>query len=300
MIVSTAVIRLHHNRVQVFGSEVGIEIELSIIQLWVFVLFHLLLLYLLLITLLVRIPFFFALAIIICTFWVELDLVLYFAILHDWSETNTSHVGIVSSFMIMWQQVSALIISKLIFRVKSVAETILELVFISALLIDLSKPWLTEHLTVERKYLCIINIWETVIPHFAESFIGIRQLSDELIVKVNDVVNHVVADYWFFTFNQRFHNQREAHLLLENILLSHYSLLIFTVFSLFICLDGCLTLGLGFLLFLLSKWRPFQLSSSEHMNKQILHTLSSVFAFVEDYTVAFFKLWLFGYFLSSQ
>jgi hypothetical protein len=56
------------------------------------------------------------------------------------------------------------------------------------------------------------------MPLLHELIISLRELIDKLIVQVNNVIGHVMSDYRFLGLNQFMHDQRETHLLVEQIL----------------------------------------------------------------------------------
>ena len=80
------------------------------------------------------------------------------------------------------------------------------------------------------------------MPLLHELIISLRELIDELIVQVNNVIGHVMSDYRFLGLNQFMHDQRETHLLVEQILrlLDHEGLFLL----LFLLLGDDLQLGI--------------------------------------------------------
>lgn len=53
------------------------------------------------------------------------------------------------------------------------------------------------------------------MPLLDELIIGCREIINKLIVKVYDVVDHVVADDWFLSCYQLLNDLGESHLILE-------------------------------------------------------------------------------------
>lgn len=57
----------------------------------------------------------------------------------------------------------------------------------------------------------VICMREELVPVLDKLFVGLRKLSDELVVDVHPIVHTVVADEWLFRVDYLLNYERPAH-----------------------------------------------------------------------------------------
>ena len=108
-----------------------------------------------------------------------------------------------------------MIVFETIFQIKPKLKNIFKSFIILTLFKNFAEDCLSKVVSLKRNNFGIKCTWESMIPFLDKLIIGLGQGSYELIVEVNDVINHVMADecfIWVFleSFDHFFDNQRKA------------------------------------------------------------------------------------------
>lgn len=122
-------------------------------------------------------------------------------------ERVSSHVGIVSSFVIMRQKVLAFIVVKTIFLVIRELEHTFVAFVCGAFFVNNPKSSFVEVLGLVSKHFSVVRIGEFSVPVSDEFSVSVRQLANELVIGVDPVVHAVVPNEGFFSINHGFHHQ---------------------------------------------------------------------------------------------
>lgn len=120
--------------------------------------------------------------------------VVHLFVLENFGVTVASHESIIGCLMIMLEQLASLIVFESVFQIKFKPQDVLQSLICLTFLIDLTKDSLAEVVRLKRQHFCVKSARKPGIPLLDKLLIGLGQGSYKLIVKVNDIVDHIVSN----------------------------------------------------------------------------------------------------------
>ena len=196
-------------------------------------------------------------------------------------ECYSSHMCIVCSLMVVRKCSLPLIVGTMVFLVKSTFQIVLELVVISAFFHDLIQAGKVKRFWRCCQSFCIICVRESWVPFLHELQVCFWEWSNKLVVEVKPIVHAVVSNDRLLCVYHGFYDEREAHLVNEELFLW-----IFRVDHLLDTVGSCwLWLLRGTFILrssrFIERW-PIKLFSSNNVQVKIVDSLMSVFAVICD------------------
>lgn len=226
---------------------------------------------------------------------------IHFFVLQDLAEAVTCHVCVIGSFVVVREKLGTVVVDKTVLEIEVELEEFSESFVVLALLKHLSKDGLAEVVSLEAQDFGVVGSGEDSVPLANELLVSVRQRANELVVDVEDVVHHVVADQTargvlLELGLHHLHYKAEPHFLVEQFLAQ--SLSGFLLLPLF----GAQVQILHLLIHLKhlrvrcssSAGRPGKLLSTKQVHKQTPSRLKSMLSRVDHSSVPVLKLKLLG------
>ena len=200
--------------------------------------------------------------------------------LDDVHESDSCHVCIVSSLVIVGEQRLSLIVAALVLSVKAALQVTFELVIVDALIVHLTQTRVVKGLRVVGQYLRVVHEGEARVPLVRELNVRLGKGADKLVVQVDPVIHAIVSNDWLLRLYHGLDHEREAHLV--DVELFNARLPIDLSLDR-ITLGGALCLFFSFS-WLVEGW-PLELLSADDLQIQVMHGLVPILATVVDNTV---------------